>query len=82
MKLASFEQRAGFEFAPMFENGERAIVDLEPLIGKYLSRDQLASGEIDPDCGCLQFQDGGVDIEPTTLYRYALRPPEASESET
>jgi hypothetical protein len=33
MKLAAFERRVGFEFALTFDTGERATVDLEPLIG-------------------------------------------------
>jgi hypothetical protein len=32
----------------------------------------LNTGEIDPEWGCLQFQQGSVDIEPSTLYRYAM----------
>ena len=72
MKLAKFEQEAGFEFAVWFENGERVTVNLELLIGNFVSAEQLALGEIDADRGCLQFQNGGVDIEPTTLYRYAM----------
>ena len=80
MKLTRFERGAGFEFALTFENGERVTVNLEPLIGKYLSPDELASGEIDPDWGCLQFQDGSVDIDPTTLYRYAQRSSGTSET--
>jgi hypothetical protein len=75
MKLARFEQRVGFQFTLTFANGDRATVDLEPLIGNHLSVDALESAEIDPDWGCLQFQGGSVDIEPTTLYRYAMNPP-------
>ena len=80
MKLIRFERGAGFEFALTFEDGERVTVNLEPLIGRYLSPDELATAEIDPDWGCLQFQDGNVDIEPTTLYRYALQSSGASET--
>ena len=79
MKLTRFERGPGYEFALTFENGECVTVNLEPLIGKYLSPDELASGEIDPDWGCLQFQEGSVDIEPTTLYAYAQRSSGASE---
>ncbi len=71
MKLTAFERRAGFEFALTFDSGERVLVDLEPLIGSYISPDELSTGEIDPDWGCLQFKKGNVDIEPNTLYRYA-----------
>ena len=72
MKLAAFERRVGFEFALTFDTGERATVDLEPLIGNYVSTEELSTGEIDPEWGCLQFQQGSVDIEPNTLYRYAM----------
>ena len=72
MKLTKFERGAGFESALVFDNGERATVDLEPLIGHHVSVEELGSAEIDPDWGCLQFQEGSIDIEPTTLYRYAM----------
>jgi hypothetical protein len=49
MKLTRFERGAGYEFALRFENRECGTVNLEPLIGKYLSPHELASGEIDPD---------------------------------
>lgn len=75
MKLATFEQRVGFKFALTFANGDRATVDLGPLIGNYISVEELDTAEIDPDWGCLQFQGRSVDIEPTTLYRYAMHPP-------
>jgi len=78
MKLATFEQRVGFKFALTFENGDHATVDLEPLIGNHVSVDELGSAEIDLDWGCLQFHGGSVDIEPKTLYRYAMH--SASES--
>jgi hypothetical protein len=78
MKLATFEQLVGFKFALTFDNGDRATVDLEPLIGNHISVDELGSAEIDPDWGCLQFQGGSVDIEPTTLYRYAMHSPSES----
>jgi hypothetical protein len=78
MKLATFEQRVGFRFVLTFENGDQATVDLEPLIGNHISVDQLGSAEVDPDWGCLQFLGGSVDIEPTTLYRYAMHPPSGS----
>ena len=73
MKLATFERAAGFEFALTFDSGERVTVNLEPLIGDYVSADDLGTGEIDPDWGCLQFRAGSVDIDPVTLYRYAMR---------
>ncbi|MBK1733500.1 DUF2442 domain-containing protein [Thiococcus pfennigii] len=71
MKLIDFEQKAGFEFSLTFENREIIMVDLEPLIGKRMSAEDLGSAEIDSEWGCLQFLGGEVDIEPTTLYRFA-----------
>lgn len=72
MKLIAFERRVGFEFALTFDTGERVTVDLEPLIGNHISTEELSTAEIDPDWGCLQFQEGNVDVEPITLYRYAM----------
>ena len=68
MKLTKFEQGAGFEFVLTFENDEHVTVNLEPLIGNFVSAEQLASGQSDASWGCLQFLEGSVDIEPNTLY--------------
>jgi hypothetical protein len=71
MKLQSFNNE-GFIFSLRFANGESARVDLQPLIGAYVSEEHLASARIDPDWGCLEFCAGAVDISPATLYRYAV----------
>ncbi|MCB2262336.1 MAG: DUF2442 domain-containing protein [Candidatus Thiosymbion ectosymbiont of Robbea hypermnestra] len=70
MKLQSF-QNTGFEFSLLFANGEIILVDLQPLIGAYISEEDLVSAQIDPDWGCLEFRNGAIDIDPTTLHRYA-----------
>nr|VFK12382.1 MAG: Protein of unknown function (DUF2442) [Candidatus Kentron sp. LPFa] len=70
MKLQRF-QNTGFEFSLLFADGETILVDLQPLIGAHVLEEDLASARIDPDWGCLEFRNGAVDIEPTTLYRYA-----------
>jgi hypothetical protein len=70
MKLQSF-RNTGFEFTLTFAGGETVAVDLRPLIGAHLKEEDLASARIDPDWGCLEFRNGTVDIDPTTLYRYA-----------
>lgn len=72
MKLESFEN-SGFNFLLFFANGEMLSVDIHPLVGKYISESDLNSARIDSEWGCLEFCNGIVDIEPTTLYRYAVR---------
>ena len=72
MKLEGF-QHTGFDFSLMFINSEVLTVDLYPLIGAYISADELLSARIDSEWGCLEFRDGLVDIDPTTLYRYAVQ---------
>jgi len=42
------------------------------LIGKHVSLDQLNTAHIDPEWGCLEFNAGFVDIEPKTLYQFAM----------
>jgi hypothetical protein len=71
MKLKSFEN-IGFQFSLTFVNGRTLQVNIQPLLGAYLSEQELTSARIDPDWGCLEFCDGAVDIEPMTLYRYAV----------
>ena len=71
MKLQNF-QNSGFEFSLGFENGQSIKVNLNPLIGKYISKQDLASARLDSEWGCLEFCDGSVDVDPSTLYRYAV----------
>ncbi len=71
MKLENFKN-FGFNFLLFFTNGEIFTVDIHPLIGKYVSEDDLNSARIDSEWGCLEFRNGIVDIDPTTLYRYAV----------
>ncbi len=71
MKLHQFEQLQSYLFLLSFENGETCQADLEDLIGQHVTVDNLRTAHINLDCGCLEFLDGRVDIEPKTLYRYA-----------
>ncbi|MGZ5053887.1 MAG: DUF2442 domain-containing protein, partial [Methylobacter sp.] len=60
----------GYRFLLTFENGEVKEADLADLIGQHVSLDALNTARIDPEWGCLEFNNGWVDIEPKTLYRY------------
>lgn len=73
MKLKQFKQCEAYRFLLSFENGETRETDLRPLIGDYVSIDELATAHIDTDWGCLEFKNGQVDIEPKTLYQNALK---------
>lgn len=55
-----------------FVNGQTLQVNIKSLIESYLGEQDLTSARIDPDWGCLEFCDGAVDIEPMTLYCYAV----------
>lgn len=70
MKLKAFEQKQGFEFMFIFENGEQKYSDIEELVAQYLKQDDLQTATINNEWGCLEFKDGAVDIEPNTLYKY------------
>lgn len=71
MKLNRFEHLEGYRFMLTFENGEIKQADLQELIGVYVAPDALSTARINPEWECLEFNDGMVDIEPKTLYRYA-----------
>ena len=71
MKLQNF-QNTGFEFSLIFANGDNIIVNLKTLLGKHVSESDLSSAVIDSEWGCLEFCNGSIDIEPSTLYHYAL----------
>ena len=72
MKLKHFEHIDAYRYSLMFENGEHREVDLIDLIGKHVSLEQLNTAHSDPEWGCLEFNAGFVDIEPKTLYQFAM----------
>ena len=70
MKLRQIEQREGYRFRLIFENGEVWEADLQGLIGQHVPEAVLPSARIDPDWGCLEFLEPLADVEPKTLYRF------------
>ncbi len=70
MKLLQAIREQDYRFTLFFANGEIKTADLKPLIGSYVSPEALPSAHVDPDWGCLEFNQGLVDIEPRTLYRF------------
>ncbi len=72
MKLQNF-QNNGFEFSLLFANDDNIIVNLRDLIGEYVSESDLSTAVIDAEWGCIEFCNGSIDIEPSTLYHYALK---------
>jgi len=73
MKLSRFEHLDGYTFELVFENGQISKVNLQDLISQYVSLDEAKTARIDPEWGCLEFNDGAADIEPKTLYQFAMK---------
>ena len=73
MKLQSFKNIDRFIFELNFTNGLHKKVDLEPLIQSKVTLENLKSAHLDRDWGCLEFNDGMVDIDPETLYNFSLK---------
>ncbi|MEY4768709.1 MAG: hypothetical protein RL637_1348 [Pseudomonadota bacterium] len=73
MKLVNFESQHDYIFMLTFENGEKIEVDLSELIKKHVREKNLNTAQINKEWGCLEFNNGMVDIEPKTLYRYAVK---------
>ncbi len=71
MKLKNFTQQDGYRFELVFENGEIKNADLKNLIGSHVELEALKTARIDGEWGCLEFENGSIDIEPKTLYRFA-----------
>jgi hypothetical protein len=70
MKLKSFKHQDNYRFILTFDNGETRESDLRGLLEKYVGIEGVATARIDPEWGCLEFNNGMVDIEPKTLYRH------------
>lgn len=71
MKLVNFNYQKSYIFILTFENGESIETDLKNLLEKYVDINSLNTAQLNKDWGCLEFNNGMVDIEPKTLYRYA-----------
>ncbi|MDD1627757.1 MAG: DUF2442 domain-containing protein [Methylococcaceae bacterium] len=72
MKIKHFEHLDAYRFLLTFENGVVKETDLLDLIGHHVTLDGLNTARIDTEWGCLEFNGGQVDIEPKTLYQFAI----------
>jgi hypothetical protein len=70
MKLKKAQNISGYQFLFVFENGERKEADIESLVSKYVSKDEIDTTYVDEEWGCLEFKNGSVGIEPKTLYTF------------
>jgi hypothetical protein len=73
MKLIKFKHQENYIFILTFENGETIEANLKSLIEKHVSLSDLSTAQLNKEWGCLEFNNGMVDIEPKTLYRYAIQ---------
>ena len=72
MKLVKCEHQIAYQFILTFENGETKAADLESLIGGHVALEFVETAHVNQEWGCLEFKAGMVDIEPKTLYKYAM----------
>jgi hypothetical protein len=73
MKLIKFKQYKNYIYDFTFEDFSRKKVDISSLIESKVTISQLSTAHIDKDWGCLEFNDGMVDIEPKTLYNFCIK---------
>ena len=70
MKLLKFENLGKYHFAFKFENDYFEDANLKKLIEKKVSLTELKTAKINKEWGCLEFNNGMIDIEPETLYKF------------
>ncbi len=70
MKLKEIQHKKDYEFLITFSNEEKIKVDLKELISSYVKPQEAITAHINQEWGCLEFNNGTVDIEPKTLYNY------------
>ena len=73
MKLLRFKNLGNYNFLFQFENGEEKKSNIQKLIAKKISIEELKTARIDPDWKCLEFNEGMFDIEPKTLYNFCKK---------
>ena len=72
MKLLNFKNYENYIFDFTFENSTLMKIDISNLIKSKVTRQELKTAHIDKDWGCLEFNNGMVDIEPKTLYHFCF----------
>ena len=72
MKLVKYKNINGYNFYFEFDNRDSGEVNIESLIGKYVSKNELSTANLNKEWGCLEFKKGLVDVEPKTLYKFYL----------
>ncbi len=72
MKLKDYKIVDGYIFSLTFEDDMTKIIDLSSLIQSKVSKSEVSTAKIDKEWGCLEFKDGTIDIEPKTLYNFAI----------
>lgn len=72
MKLSQFAQQHDYIFSLNFADGTHLETDLALLISAHVSPQELNTARIDPEWGCLEFNNGAIDTAPKTLHHWAL----------
>jgi hypothetical protein len=70
MRLINFDIVENSIFNFVFDNGVQKKADIKNLLKDKVSNTELKTARINQEWGCLEFNDGMVDIEPKTLYNY------------
>jgi hypothetical protein len=70
MKLKQIKHQKEYEFILTFSNGETFSADLKNLISSYVKPQETGTAYINKEWGCLEFNEGAVDVEPKTLYQF------------
>ena len=73
MKLINFEYQHDYIFTLTFANNESLVIDLKNLIQQHVNEKNINTAQLNREWGCLEFNNGMVDIDPKTLYEYAVK---------
>ena len=73
MKIKEIKHQIDYSFLIKFENGEIISTNLKDLVSSYVNQQELTTAHVNQEWGCLEFNNGRVDIEPKTLYNYAKK---------
>ncbi len=73
MRLSKFQNLNNYLFYFLFEDGFEIETNIKDVVAEKVDVILLNSARIDMDWGCLEFDNGQIDIEPKTLYQYCKR---------
>ncbi len=72
MQLLKCENLGNYHFSLQFKEENFENINLKNLIASKIKQKALQTASVNSEWGCLEFENGLVDIEPKTLFEFCI----------